>query len=53
MKNFEKVRGEISLAFFAYNLKRVINIIGVKELVTALLTSIISSLFFEKELLAA
>ena len=53
LRNFEKVRGEISLAFFAYNLKRVINIIGVKELVIALLTSIISSLFFEKELLAA
>ena len=53
LRNFEKVRGEISLAFFAYNLKRVINIIGVKELVIALLTPIISLFFFEKELLAA
>ncbi|MBU3106203.1 hypothetical protein [Clostridium gasigenes] len=53
LRNFDKVRDEISLAFFAYNFKRVINIIGASELVIALLTSIISLLFFEKELLAA
>jgi hypothetical protein len=53
LRNFQKVRGEISLAFFAYNLKRVINIIGAKELLIHLLTTIISSLFFEKELLVA
>jgi len=27
-RGFRKVRGEISLAFFSYNLKRVINILG-------------------------
>lgn len=53
LRNFEKVIGEISLAFFVYNLKRVMNIIGVKELIKPLLRSIISSLFFEKELLVA
>ena len=34
-KGLEKVTGEFSLAFLAYNLKRVINIIGVKALIKA------------------
>jgi len=32
LRGFKKVRGEVSLAFFAYNLKRVINILGVEKL---------------------
>jgi len=34
-KGLKKVTGEFSLAFLAYNLKRVINIIGVKALIKA------------------
>jgi NACalpha-BTF3-like transcription factor len=34
-KGLKKVTGEFSLAFLAYNLKRVINIIGVKALIEA------------------
>lgn len=30
LRGFKKVNGEISIAFFSYNLKRVINILGVK-----------------------
>lgn len=41
----ESVRAESFMHFFTYNLKRVINIIGVKELV-AFLNSIILRLFF-------
>lgn len=37
LRGFKKVRGEISLAFFTYNLKRVINILGVKQLLEHLL----------------
>lgn len=37
LRNFVKVRGEISIAFFSYNLKRVIKILGVKELVEILI----------------
>ena len=33
MKGLEKVSGEFSLAFLAYNLKRVINIMGVQKLI--------------------
>lgn len=33
LKGRENVQGEFSLSFLAYNLKRVINIIGVKELI--------------------
>ncbi|GAB6275235.1 MAG: hypothetical protein STSR0004_21000 [Peptococcaceae bacterium] len=36
MKGIEKVGGEISLTMLAYNLKRVINIIGVRNLVAAM-----------------
>ncbi len=32
LRGLKKVRGEVSLAFFAYNLKRVINILGVEKL---------------------
>jgi transposase len=31
LRGFKKVKGEISIAFFSYNLKRVINILGVKR----------------------
>ncbi|WP_300380188.1 IS1182 family transposase [Clostridium sp.] len=31
LRGFKKVNGEISIAFFSYNLKRVINILGVKR----------------------
>jgi len=31
LRGFEKVTGEISIAFFCYNLKRVINILGIKK----------------------
>lgn len=31
LRGFRKVSGEISIAFFSYNLKRVINILGVKK----------------------
>ena len=34
-RGLEKVRGEMSLTVLVYNLKRVINIIGVKELIVA------------------
>lgn len=37
LKNFVKVRGEINITFFSYNLKRVIKILGVKGLVEILL----------------
>lgn len=36
MKGIENVRGEFSLTFLAYNLKRVINILGTKELIEAI-----------------
>jgi hypothetical protein len=36
MKGIEKVGGEISLTMLAYNLKRVINIIRVRNLVAAM-----------------
>jgi len=32
LRGFRKVRGEVSIAFFSYNLKRVINILGVDKL---------------------
>ena len=31
LRGFKKVTGEISIAFFSYNLKRVINILGVEK----------------------
>lgn len=31
LRGFEKVTGEVSFAFFSYNLKRVINILGVEK----------------------
>jgi len=37
-RGFEKVRAEASLAFCAYNIRRVINIMGVKEIVRRLRT---------------
>jgi hypothetical protein len=36
MKGIEKVAGEISLSILAYNIKRVINIVGLKGLILAL-----------------
>jgi len=36
-KGIENATGEFSLAFLAYNLKRVINILGVKKLVSAMI----------------
>lgn len=35
LRGFEKVGTEMSLSVLAYNMKRVINILGVKELVKA------------------
>ena len=35
MRGLEKVRGEFSLTALAYNLRRVLNIIGFTELMTA------------------
>ena len=35
LKGFRKVRGEIGLTMLAYNLRRVLNIIGTKKLVKA------------------
>jgi hypothetical protein len=32
LRGFKKLRSEISIAFFTYNLKRVINILGVEKL---------------------
>lgn len=31
LRSFRKVRGEVSIAFFTYNLKRAINILGVEK----------------------
>ncbi|MCL1976749.1 MAG: IS1182 family transposase [Candidatus Bathyarchaeota archaeon] len=36
LKGFDLVRGEFSLAFLAYNLKRVINLVGVPKLIQAI-----------------
>lgn len=35
-RGLEKVRGEVSVAFLAYNLKRVISIVGIKKLLDLL-----------------
>lgn len=35
MKGRQKAEGEISLAFLAFNIKRAINILGVKKLIAA------------------
>jgi len=51
LRNFVKVRGEISIAFFSYNLKRVINIMGVKELIEALINFILSIIFYKYEII--
>lgn len=53
LRNFVKVRGEISLAFFSYNLKRVINIIGVKELIEALVSFILLKMVFKYKIIFA
>jgi len=44
LRGFSKVRGEISIAFFSYNLKRVINILGVKGLLHSLMSLILISM---------
>jgi hypothetical protein len=36
MKGLEKVRAEFSLSTLAYNIRRVLNILGVKRLLAAL-----------------
>ena len=36
MKGLEKVRAEFSLSTLAYNMKRVINIVGVEKMIEAL-----------------
>jgi Transposase DDE domain len=36
MKGLEKVKGEFSLSTLAYNIKRAINVLGVRALVAAL-----------------
>ncbi|MPM87178.1 hypothetical protein SDC9_134272 [bioreactor metagenome] len=40
LRNLTKVKGEVSLAFFSYNLKRVINILGVKTLIGSLFSNL-------------
>lgn len=40
LRNLTKVKGEVSLAFFSYNLKRVINILGVKALIESLFSNL-------------
>ena len=55
LRGFRKVRGEVSLAFFAYNLKRVINILGVEKLLGFLIERIyfIISIKYNKITIAA
>lgn len=36
MKGLEKVRGEFSLSALAYNIKRAINLLGVRQLILAM-----------------
>jgi hypothetical protein len=38
LKGVERVRGEFSLAFLAYNLKRAINLVGVSKLIQTIQT---------------
>ena len=45
-KGLGKVTGEFSLAFLVYNMKRVINIIGVKNLITAMTWYKFSAFFY-------
>ena len=45
LRNFKNVRGEISIAFFTYNLKRVIKILGVKGILESLYTVILLTIF--------
>ncbi|WP_286906540.1 IS1182 family transposase [Clostridium sp. UBA1652] len=40
LRGFKKVRGEVSIAFFTYNLKRVINILGTEKFLEALISKI-------------
>lgn len=44
LRGFRKVNGEVSLAFFSYNLKRVINILGVERLLEYLFVLIYFSI---------
>ncbi|MBS4055130.1 MAG: transposase, partial [Thermaerobacter sp.] len=48
LRTIKKVRGEVALLFFAYNLKRVQNILGQKELMKRLATLLLC-LYFGKE----
>ena len=36
LRGIQKAEGELSLAFLAFNMKRALNIIGIKNLMTAL-----------------
>ena len=45
LRNLKNVRGEISIAFFTYNLKRVIKILGVKGILESLYTVILLTIF--------
>jgi len=36
LRGLKKVNAEISLSFLAYNIKRVVNIVGVKNLIAAI-----------------
>jgi len=52
LRTIKKVRGEVALLFFAYNLKRVQNILGQQELMRRL-TSLLLCLFSFRDKLAA
>ena len=51
LRGFRKVRGEVSLAFFAYNLKRVINILGVKKLLGFLIARFYFVIFIKYKMI--
>ena len=50
LRGFSKVRGEISIAFFSYNLKRVINILGVKGILHSLMLLIFNLICYIYEI---
>lgn len=47
-KGITKVTGELSLSFLAYNIKRVINILGAKKLITAIMNRKKENVTFEQ-----
>ncbi|WP_423230854.1 transposase [Clostridium carboxidivorans] len=51
LRGFRKVRGEVSIAFFTYNLKRVIKILGVKKFIENLIACIYFFIFRKYKLI--